>query len=61
MVNVVQWYSRRVPWSYSMLIAEEETDSAGKKERSGRNRIREEIPPLFKTRLLLKNAWKRQN
>ena len=50
MADVVQWHSRRVPtcvrWSYFMLSTGEETESAGKIERFGRNRISAEIPPL---------------
>ena len=35
-----------VSWSYCMLIAEEETESAGKIEKFERNLISVEIPPL---------------
>ena len=53
MADVVQWHSRRVAacvrWSYFMLIAGEETESAGKIERFARNRTSAEIPPLERT------------
>ena len=38
-----------MPWSYCMLIAEEETESAGKIERFGRNCVSVEIPPFERT------------
>ena len=53
MADVVQWHSRSVAacvrWSYFMLIAREESESAGKIERFARNRLSAEIPPLERT------------
>ena len=53
MADVEQWHSRRVAacvrWAYSMLIAGEETENAGKIERFGRKSVSPDVPPLERT------------
>ena len=46
MADVVHWHSRRIAACVFMLIAGEETESAGEIERFGRNCIDEAVSPL---------------